>query len=47
MTALSSRSSMECQVPHIADFKSACISLIIDPRDLTCETIGNHGLRIL
>ena len=26
------------KVPHIADFKSACISLIIGPRGLQCET---------
>ena len=26
------------EVTHIADFKSACISLIIGPRGLQCET---------
>ena len=34
------------KVPHIADFKSAYISVIIGPRGLQCETklTGNHGL---
>ena len=36
--ALNSRSSTECRVTNIADFKSAYISLIIDPRDLQSET---------
>ena len=26
------------KIPHIADFKSAYISLIIDPRGLACKT---------
>ena len=33
-----SRSYMECQVPHVADFKSDYNSLIIARRGLACET---------
>ena len=33
-----SRSHMECQIPHVTDFKSAYVSLIIAHRGLACET---------
>ena len=45
--ALNSRSSWSAEVTHIADFKSAYISLNIGPRGLQCETnLGIHVLQI-
>ena len=38
LEALNSRSSTECQSTHVADYKSAYVSLIIGPRGLQCET---------
>ena len=34
------------KVPHVSDFKSVCISLVIGPIGLALEANLNHGLGI-